>query len=121
MSDYLPLYKPGQSITRATSADVTGGQLVAVSGDGTVAPAAANSTKWVGVAAFDAKSGDNVTVHCGGVQRLVASGAVTAGDTVAAAAAGKVATSAAPTVGQPVGTALSTAATGKLVEIQMAH
>ena len=120
MADYLPLYKPGQSITSRTSAAVTGGQLLEVSGDGTVAPAGADSAKVVGVAAFDAASGDNVTIHCGGVQRLKASGAVTAGDLVVSGASGTVATSATPAVGHLVGTALSTAADGELVETKMA-
>lgn len=38
MADYLPLFKPGQDITSTTSAAVTGGQLLVVSGSGTVAP-----------------------------------------------------------------------------------
>ena len=41
MAEYLPLYKPGQALTLKASAAITGGQLLAVSGSGTVAPAGA--------------------------------------------------------------------------------
>lgn len=117
--DYVPLYKPGQTITSQVSAAVVGGQLLAVSGSGTVAPAGAASTAWVGVAAFDAPTvGDKVTIHCGGVQRLVASGAITAGAGVIAGANGTVATGLG-TVGQQVGIALTTAADTALVEVLM--
>lgn len=128
MADYLPLFEPGQAFTRATSAAVTAGKVLAVSGSGTVAHAGANAVNWVGVAAFDAASGDNVTVLAGGVQRLVASGTVTAGDLVVTAAAGTVATLAAvttPTAADVtntraiVGVALTTATTGNLVEVQI--
>jgi hypothetical protein len=121
MADYVPLYKPGQAITStvATSA-VVGGRLVEVNGVSTVGPAGAASTKVVGVAAFDAAVGDKVTIHAGGVQRLTASAAITAGDNLAAAAAGKVAAIGAGTFGQLVGVALtSAAADGDLVEVQM--
>lgn len=128
MSDYSPLYQPGHAIPSQSSAAITGGKLVAVSGPGTVATAGANATGWVGVAAFDvAASGEQVNVLSGGVQRLLASGAVTAGDTVVCAAAGAVSTLAAvttPTAADVtntraiVGTALTTA-TDALVEIKM--
>lgn len=130
MADYLPLYKPGQAITRSVSADVTGGQLVMVSGSGTVAPASASTPAWVGVAAFDAKTGDRVNVLKGGVQRVTASGAITAGDQVVAAANGQVSTLAAASgavaadinnARSVVGTALSTAANGALVEVDFAR
>jgi hypothetical protein len=90
MADYLPKFKPGQAYTSQASAAITGGRLVAVSGSGTVATAGADSTAVVGVAAFDvAASGDKVTLYWGGVQRLVASGAITAGAGVVSDAAGK--------------------------------
>lgn len=121
MAEYVPLFKPGQAVTRRTSAAVTGGQLVAVSGNGTVAPAGATSAAWLGVAATDAASGADVTIHRGGVQRIAAAGAVTAGDMLASAAGGKVATAATPGAGQQVGVALTTAADGALVEVAMAR
>lgn len=128
MADYVPKFTPGQAITSQASAAITGGQLVAVSGSGTVAPTAAATVAWVGVAAFDAANGEKVTIHKGGVQRIVASGAVTAGDQVISAAGGKVATLAAAAgavaadinaARQVVGIALTTAADGATVEIDM--
>lgn len=116
MSDYLPKFKPGQAVTYHASADVTGGQVVEVTGDRTVGPAAASSAKFVGVAAHDAKTGAPVTVFSGGIQRPLASGPVAAGDNVVCAAAGKVATAAAA-AGTSVGVAVSTAADGESVEI----
>lgn len=119
MSEYVPLFKPGQDVTRVASAAVTGGQLVAVSGDGSVAPTAGATAAFFGIAGFDAAVGDNVAIHKGGVQRPLASGAIAAGDIVVAAAAGRVATNAAPAAGQQVGIALTTAADGEPVEIDM--
>ncbi len=119
MAEYLPLHAPGKAITRVASAAITGGQIVVVSGSGTVAPGSAASAVVVGVAAFDAASGDNVTIYAGGVQRCIASGTVTAGQTVEAAAAGGVATH---TNGANdvniVGIALTTATAPNTVEVQ---
>lgn len=117
MADYVPLFKPGQAITRQASAAITGGRMVVVSGNGTVAESAGASAAWVGVAGFDCASGDQVTVYAGGVQRPIASGAITAGDIVVTAAAGRVVTNAAPGAGQQVGVALSTAADGAAVDV----
>lgn len=122
MAEYLPKFKPGQAITYKASAAITAGQVVAVTGDGTVGPAGATSSAWVGVAAFDAAVGDNVTFYSGGVQRPTASGAVSVGAAVATAAGGKVATSATPTSAQFVGVAL-TAATddGDVIDVAFAR
>lgn len=127
MSDYLPRFKPGQAFTSTTSAAVTGGRVLAVSGAGTVAHAGAASAAVVGVAGFDAASGAKVTIFRGGVQRLVASAAITAGDQVITAAAGKVASLAAAsgnTAGdinaarQVIGVALTTAsADGDVIDV----
>lgn len=120
MPDTLPIYKPGQSPVYTASAAVTGGHLLEVTGTGTVGPAAAASAKCVGVAAFDCASGDRVTIHAGGVQRIVAAtGGVTAGDVVAAGAAGTVAPIGAGTFASKIGIALTTAAAGAVAEIQM--
>ncbi|MDI3331415.1 MAG: DUF2190 family protein [Micrococcus sp.] len=115
MADYLPLFKPGEAVTYQASADITGGQLVEVTGDRTIGPAGADSAKSVGVAGFDAATGDNVTVYSGGIQRPVASGAIAAGDRVGPAAAGRVATAA--TV--KIGTALAAAADGEPAQIKL--
>src|SRR4051812_44128052 len=118
-------FAPGENVTRTASGTVTARQLVAVSGNGTVAVAGANADNWVGVAAFDAVSGDPLTIRCGGVRQLVASGTVTAGDQVVAAAAGRVSTLAAASgaiagdinaARRVVGVAHTTAADGAAVE-----
>ena len=117
MAEYLPIYKPGQALTLKASGTITGGQVVAISGVNTVAAAGAASTAVVGVAAFDAVLNDNVTIYAGGVQNVLASGLVTAGQPVIAGAAGTVVASAAPPLGQQVGVALTTG-TDVLVRVQ---
>ena len=121
MAEYLPVYKPGQALTLKASAAVTGGQLLAVSGSGTVAPAGAGATNWIGVAGFDGATNDNVTVFSSGVQALVASGAVAAGDLLVAGAAGTVATGATPAAGAFVGVALTSAANGAKVRVRFSR
>lgn len=125
--EYLPVFKPGQAVTLKASAAITGGQVVAVTGVGTVGPAGANAANWVGVASNDAAINDNVTIYSGGVQSVTASGTVTAGDIVVCAAAGAVSTLAAvttPTAADVtntrgiVGVALSTATNGNKVRVQ---
>lgn len=118
MAEYLPIHTPGQAITLKASGSITGGRVVAVSGSGTVATAGADSTAWVGVAGFDAALNDNVTIHCGGTQECVASGAITAGDAIECAAAGAVATAASATAATTVGIALTTAADGAKVRVR---
>ncbi|ETT24875.1 phage protein [Rhodococcus aetherivorans] len=121
MADHTPIFRPGQGITRSTSAAVTGGQLVAVSGNDTVAPTTAATAAWLGVAAFDAPSGEKVTVICEGVHELTASGAIAAGARVVPAAAGAVADLGAGTdYSQIVGIALAAAAGGK-VRVKLAR
>lgn len=110
MADYLPKFKPGQAVTFTASADVTGGRLVAVTGNRTVGPAGADSAAVVGVAGFDAKAGERVTVftRAGGVQQLTANGAIVAGVKVSSATAGKIQTLG--TTVNPIGLALEAAA-----------
>ena len=60
MSDYLPLYRPGDTLTFGVTADVVGGTPVDLSGDWAVKPAAADSTTVVGIAGHDAGIGDKV-------------------------------------------------------------
>lgn len=113
MAEYIPLFMPGDEVSMTASAAITAGQLVAVSGDGTIAKTAAASAKVVGVAAQDAAaSGDIITVYCrGAVHRSTSSGGSTAGDALQAAANGAVASH---TVGtndaNTIGVALTTAA-----------
>lgn len=111
MAEYVPVHTPGNAITLRASAAVKAGEIVEVSGAGTVAPAAAGSVKWVGVAVFDAAVNDEVTIHSGGTQEVVASAAIAAGALVSTAAGGEVATAGAtPAAGAVVGVALTAAA-----------
>ena len=120
MAEYQPLHRPGTLIPRTASATITAGQLVEVTTTGAVGPAGAASTKVVGVACDDAVSGDRLTIAAGGVQRIVAgTGGVTAGDIVAAGAAGTVVAIGAGTFGTKIGIALTTASATAVAEIQM--
>lgn len=99
-----------QKVLKA-SADVKKGQVVVISGDMTVAPSTEASASVLGVAMFDAKEGDPVSVETEGLFRLTASGAITAGAQVESAAGGKVATKG-DTVTKVIGIALNTASNG---------
>lgn len=89
-------------------ANITKGQVVYVSGDMTVSPTTAASKAVIGVAMFDAKSGDPIAVECEGLMKLTASAAITAGSQVESAAGGKVAT-VGGTATKVIGIALSAA------------
>lgn len=121
MAEYLPIRTPGHVPTFKASAAITAGQLVAITGSGTVGPAGATSAAWIGVAGTDAATNDSIAVYRGGTQALVASGAVAAGDAVASAAGGKVATAATPTSAQFVGIAETAAADGAKVRVAFAR
>jgi predicted RecA/RadA family phage recombinase len=120
MAEYVPLYAEADTFTSQASATITGGQVLIVSGAGTVAPSSAASVAVVGVAGNDAASGDKVTVITEGIHRLVATGTVTAGDMVVSAASGTVATGPG-TAGQAVGVALTTATNPNKVEVLWAR
>lgn len=92
--NYLPLFRPGQVVTFAVTAAVTAGQAVELGGsDWSVAPAAAASTKYVGIAGHSAAVGDKVAVEVNKViHELKAVGAITRGQKLEAAAAGGVRT-----------------------------
>lgn len=121
MAEYLPLHLPGKAFTRQASASITAGQLVIVSGNGTVAPSSGASAAWLGVAAQDASNGDKLTVFAEGVQLLTAgSGGVTAGQLVEAAASGAVVTHTNGTNDyNVVGLALTTASAGNKVQVSL--
>lgn len=97
-----------QKVLKA-SEDVKKGQVVVISGDMTVAPSTAASAKVLGVAMFDAKSGEPVSVETEGLFSMKASGAITAGDKVASAADGAVAKA---TDANTVGLAINSASNG---------
>jgi len=89
MPDYTPPFPRGREITLTVSVACSGGDLLAVSGSGTVAPwvpAATPSTKIIGVAANDTPVNGRVTVWgFGPVHESLADGTVTAGDQIVAA------------------------------------
>ena len=111
MADHSPKFKPGQDITLTAGAPITGKQLLAVSAtaDNTVVPTSAAASNWIGVARQDTAVGEKVVVTRGGVQPLIASGAIVRGARVVPAAAGAVATIGAADEDVAVGTALTTA------------
>lgn len=90
MADHIARYQSGP-ITEEASAAVTGGRLVAFTGNRTVGPAGAGSLLVAGVALRDAAIGQKVAVQHDGTHSLRASGAITTGQRVIAAADGRVA------------------------------
>ncbi|MER7280404.1 hypothetical protein ABT369_38805 [Dactylosporangium sp. NPDC000244] len=115
MGAYEPKYLYHDAVSATFSAAVTGGQVVAVSSNGTLGPAAADSNAVVGVAAQDvAINGRGAYFPRGKVHVSTASGAITAAARVNAGASGTVA-SAAAGVGN-IGIALTTAADTAAVE-----
>jgi hypothetical protein len=112
MADYIPVFEPATAITLTASATITGGQLVEVSGNGTVGPAGAATADYVGVAAQDAIAGGRLVVWPRGmVHESTAAGAITAGNLIVAGAAGTVAAAGGtPAAGTVLGVALTTAA-----------
>lgn len=123
MADYVPIFAPGATCTATAAATITAGQLLELAATGpTVQPTASASAKMVGVAAHDAASGTQVAYFTGGVQLLVASGTVTAGQTVEAAAAGVVVTHTNGTNDvNIVGLALTTATGPATVQVALAR
>jgi|1186.fasta_scaffold1211009_2 predicted transcriptional regulator len=117
MADYTPVYASGiNPFTATTSAAVVGGNVLLVSGAGTVAATAGASAVAIGVAAHDAASGAKVTVWPlnNVVHELpVATGTVTAADGVTSSTSGGVTTAVVGTAaaaGTLIGIALTTAA-----------
>jgi len=120
MAEYLPKFKPGESITLQTPAPaaITGGQLVTAAS----AVAGAGATDWVGVASRDVPAGALPGVYCDGVQRLIASAAIAQGALVKCAANGQVAPLVVGTDGFQtyVGKALEAAAgAGSLIAVKL--
>jgi hypothetical protein len=118
MAEYTPVFANGTAPwTLQASAAITGGRLVAVSGTGTVAQAGAASTSVLGVAANDALTGQKVQVWplAGLTHKVLGTGAIAAGDNLAAGAAGVVAAIGAGTFGQLVGVADRAAADATIV------
>jgi hypothetical protein len=120
MAEYLPVKVDGDALTLSAGATITGGQVVFVSAANTVTATAGANSAWLGVAGFDAVSGDNVTVYTTGVQECTASGTIAAGNLLESAAAGAVAAHTLGTNdGNVVGTALTAATNGNKVRFLM--
>ncbi|TWS26622.1 DUF2190 family protein [Tsukamurella sputi] len=116
---YQPyVYDDGDEITCRATADITLGHLVGVSGprNGNIAVAHATpGGRTLGVAGSDAKTGDLVVAYSGGVLRVIAGGAITAGDDVEVGAGGTVVKA---TTGKVIGFAVSSTTSGKFAEIK---
>lgn len=120
MSDYVPVFKPGEDLTMTAGGTIAGGQLVYVSAANTVLITAGANAAWLGVATTDATVGQRTVVTSGGVQELTASGAIAAGDVLISAAAGKVAAiGGGTTYSQVVGIAVTAAADAAKVRVRM--
>ena len=115
MADHSPKFLPGQNVTLTAGAAITGKQLLYVSGVNTVSPTTASTPAWIGVARQDTASGEKVVIVRGGVQELISSGAIAAGDRVIPGAAGAVVTIGAGNAAHTVGTALTAAASNRVL------
>ena len=126
--DYVPVFIPSRVVTLTASGLISPGDLLIVSGSGTVSKCAAEAAQTVvGVAGNDATVNTLVTLYARGyVHESVAEGTVTAGDqVVSSAAAGRqvktlaaAATATAADINQAravIGVALITAADGAKV------
>lgn len=115
MAEYAPGYIYGDQYTGTTSAAVTGGQLLVVSGDGTVGPAGGDAANFIGVAAQDAASGALVSYFPRGkVHHTTTAGAVTAGNGAFTGADGTVDDTG--TAANKIGVFLTSAASGETAE-----
>jgi len=87
--DYTPVSVEGEVITLTLSASCKGGDVLVVTGSGTVAPFTPGATpavNVVGLAQSDQNSGARISVWCfGPIHESIADGTVTAGDQVVTA------------------------------------
>lgn len=123
VADYTPVFGNGVNpYTVTASATIVGGQIVLITGSGTVGPGTALAVTFVGVAAHDAASGAVLTVWpTSGVVHESTNGnagTITAGNPIVPGATGNVDTATvgvAAAAGYLMGTAVTTAATGAKV------
>jgi hypothetical protein len=134
MPDYGPVVMPGWTWNSRAAATITGGDPLEVAGSGTVQPVNVATLRYVGIAAHDAFTGQQVTViSARPIFDGPADGPITAGDALHASATPgrQVATAPAVSGGANanlndlnntraiIGTALTTAADGQLCRWQM--
>ena len=113
MDQYLPLYRPGDTVTFSVTSDVVAGVPVQVGAvDMSVEPAEDGTESYVGIPGHDAAAGDNVTVEIGKpIHELTAVGSVARGDRLAVVEGGVAAVD--PEAGDlPAFLALASAADG---------
>lgn len=118
MAEAVLRFAPGNGVTFTATTAVTGGQLVEVSGDRSVA-LATGSAPVVGQAAYDALAGSMVTViGVGMVLTAVPTGVVVAGDRLKVGPDGTVAKHVAGTDpdSAAIGLALTGSAAGDVIE-----
>lgn len=84
MSQYLPRYDEGNTVTITASATITGGQLVTWAG----AVAGAAAVGVAGVAGNDAVSGQPITVWRVGIHTAVSASTIAQGDPLCSGASG---------------------------------
>ncbi|MEU9888005.1 capsid cement protein [Sphaerisporangium sp. NPDC051011] len=119
MADYLPVFRNGADpFTMTASANVTGGQVLYVSGVGSVAPTAGANGAAIGIAQHDAPSGGLVTVWplSGVIHETTSPAGVTAGAALTSSTSGGVDSGTLATIaaaGTYIGTAITTAASGQ--------
>jgi hypothetical protein len=115
MAAYEPKFLYGDEVTGTASATITAGQVLIVSGNGTLGPAGATAANVVGVAAVDAVNTDRFSFFPRGkIHISTASGGITAGARVDSGASGTVASGASALTN--IGVALTTATDGNPVE-----
>lgn len=119
MAEHVPHHHATPAISMVATATVIAGRLVEITGNRTVGPAPALSTKVFGVAARDAVVGLGVPVFHDGIHDLLCVGAIAAGDQVVAGAAGTVSTIGANAFGTRVGKAITAGVDGGTAQIKI--
>jgi hypothetical protein len=116
MGNYSPRMEPGTHRTLRATTKIAAGAAVEITGNDTVGATTGASAKFAGIAQFDCEIGDLATTQSNGVQRPLAAGPVAAGDRVATAANGRVATA---TTGPTIGLCTKGGADGAPVDIDL--
>jgi len=111
----------GLNLSFKAGANIGEYNVVKFDGSGNVIPATAASDQAVGVAQYEAQSGQGVAVTVMGYSKVVASGAISAGSRLKAAANGQVAAAGGESAGagtiNVIGIAISSAdAAGDIIE-----
>lgn len=111
-TEWVPTFAPGERFPLTAQVAIKAGQCLSVTGVELVSPTSAADATFIGVASFDTRQGDKVTVRGEGIMTLKATGAITFGQRVTTAANGTVAAFSGTTYDTVIGVALNTAANG---------